>query len=500
MAMTDLFLKRTALAQIDLLRTIQRTTKWQVPVAEQVAQARERADRTTDVNLKYLAQVTNESYSTVYNTYNRMMTNLATIGGEAATDKLLQTPDGQLRVLLVQQSLAYQFLQHLVAEDMPNFDDFLTQAAVSKVTALRYLRPLRDFGKQMGVKISYEKMQLTGSEQAIRLFLTLSYWLATDGAAWPFTVVKHADAAAEATRVLKAYRLDMHNPVTLELFHYFTAISQTRLAQQHLAPAPVLELSAVPNLYATNTELSVWQQANESQQMLEIFLILPLAVGPNDPTVAEIDNGLARFSPVMRQLVDRFLEATPSYRRSPFRRLLQVSLAAIAMSVVNLGFDLGALLAQFNPHIGGACAHDADRPEIEAALTQAMARTKNQADAPLNRRLKEMAPLLVDRFHATLFQLSRFAKPARRVKVGLLLEPAMLGFADLLTFMNQQTNVELVYDHFEEADLIIQDSSLPLHFPGKHQPLLFRWDIAASGDLFGELAALLRTLQQEFNQ
>jgi hypothetical protein len=87
--------------------------------------------------------------------------------------------------------------------------------------------------------------------------------------------------------------------------------------------------------------------------------------------------------------------------------------------------------------------------------------------------------------------------PAKVVRVALLIEPVALGFIDLVTFIEQLPFVEVLYDHYEEADLIIEDSSLELELPASAAPLIFRWDMNASSDLFGELFSVIHSLQQE---
>ena len=100
--------------------------------------------------------------------------------------------------------------------------------------------------------------------------------------------------------------------------------------------------------------------------------------------------------------------------------------------------------------------------------------------------------------YANFLQLRRYTNPTQVVRVALLIEPVTLGFIDLVSFIEQLPFVTVLYDHYETADLIIKDSSLSIDLSNaKKRPLIFRWDMNASSDLFGELFSLIHNLQQE---
>ncbi|WP_179394619.1 helix-turn-helix domain-containing protein [Lacticaseibacillus absianus] len=476
-----------------------RTKQRDLPVTTQVQQTRAHTGAVEDVNLRRIAMLMDRNYGTLYYTYNQLLDELREIVGDPDADipKLFSISVGQLRMAMVQKSVPFAFLQHLINEDQPNFEAFVDSVEASRVTCLRYLRPVRDLAKQLGVRIVYEKMRISGDENRIRIFLTLVYWLATDGAVWPFTHFTHRDALEMVHRITAAFDLDYTSPVIREVLGYHVTINQTRIAHGHTLTQPVDTLSyPVPNLFDNDVRLTQAEQFSESQHLYQLNFLLPIYYAPGDPNIPQVLATFKRYNPALYQFIERFMRQLPEeildvHRLSePMGELIQASLLAIVMSVLTFGFDLGAVIAYaFNHRVIAA------RPDDRLAIA-----VRQTAEAVLvkedPREVQALMPALSQALYANLLQVRRFAQPAAKVKVALMLEPVTLGFIDLVTFIDQQPFVELLHDHFESADLVIKDSSMPLDF-GEHQPLIFKWNMNASSDLFGQLFGLLHALQQE---
>ncbi|WP_125702688.1 hypothetical protein [Lacticaseibacillus daqingensis] len=386
----------------------------------------------------------------------------------------------------------------MLAEDLPNFTAFVDSVDASRVTCLRYLRPLRDMAKQLGVRIVYEKMRLTGDENRIRIFLTLAYWLATDGAAWPFAAASHEAALALVHRILQAFELEYPSPVLQEVLAYHTTITQARITHGHTLNAPTQGPAyPVPNLFAGDARLTKAEQFSESEHLYQLNFLVPLYDSPGDPKVKQVLAIYQRYNPAMYGFVTRFLAQLPvtvldvTQVAPALRDLIEASLLAIVTSVLTFGFDLGAVVAYtFNRRVDAALPD----PQLEAIVQQTVTTALRDED---EQDVQPVLEPLVKGLYANILQFQRFTRPVEKVKVALMLEPVTLGFIDLVTFIDQQPFVELLRDHFESADVIIKDSSLPLGLAKEQTPLIFKWDMNASSDLFGELFALLHALQQE---
>ncbi|MCI1986102.1 MAG: helix-turn-helix domain-containing protein [Lactobacillus sp.] len=485
---------------MELFQKIVHTKQWELPVAEQVKQTREGTAGIEKVNLRRIATLLNRNYGTIYYTYLQLLEDLRGIVGDADAplSQLFKVKDGTLRMALVRQSVPFIFLQHLLAEDQTSFATFIDSVGVSRVTCLRYLRPMRDMGKQLEVRIVYENMQIRGDETRLRVFLTLVYWLATDGAEWPFAACSQQQTKAVVTRLMHEFDLNYRSPVLREVLGYYIAVTRTRIGRGHRLHSPVqLALGKVPNLFADDGALTHQEQVSESQHLYLINFLLPLPYAVNDPEIQPMISKFRSFSPDSYAFAKRFLQnlpnavLTPEQLAGPLGALLELSLLAVVMSVSALGFDLGSQIAYgFNQQVMKAPKDG----ELQLLIQRTV---KTTMQTVLTKPLSSLTAPLTRAIYANFSQLRRYMNPAKVVRVALLIEPVALGFIDLVTFIEQLPFVEVLYDHYEEADLIIEDSSLELELPASAAPLIFRWDMNASSDLFGELFSVIHSLQQE---
>lgn len=204
-----------------------------------------------------------------------------------------------------------------------------------------------------------------------------------------------------------------------------------------------------------------------------------------------------RFSPKAFALAKAIIgnlqpDVLPNQTTNPqYGDVILASTLAVVVSVMTLGFDLGSTIAYaFKPEMSAV------KPDsrLQQAVTQATAKAITEAD------IEAHGDLLLDMstaLYVNLLQLRQITHPAKRLKVALLLEPVAVGYMDLLLFLDQQPYIEFVHDHFETADLIIKDSALPLVLDQQKRPVIFQWDLNASGELFGELFYLIRSMQRK---
>ncbi|MFD1486050.1 helix-turn-helix domain-containing protein [Lacticaseibacillus baoqingensis] len=394
--------------------------------------------------------------------------------------------------------MPFAFLQHLIAEDLPDFNAFINSVGYSRVTCLRYLRPLRDLAKQLGLRIVYENIQIIGDEDRVRIFLTLMYWSATDGVEWPFVNCSRTQASLFARQADSEFKLEYHSPVLQELLAYFVAVTQSRVAHHHQFSELVTMIAdPVANLFKKNRELTWPEQISESQHLFLVSFLLPIYYTPGDPRLRVVIGRFERFSPKAFALAKAIIgnlqsDVLPTQTTNPqYGDVILASTLAVVVSVMTLGFDLGSTIAYaFKPEMSAV------KPDsrLQQAVTQATAKAITEAD------IEAHGDLLLDMstaLYVNLLQLRQITHPAKRLKVALLLEPVAVGYMDLLLFLDQQPYIEFVHDHFETADLIIKDSALPLVLDQQKRPVIFQWDLNASGELFGELFYLIRSMQRK---
>jgi hypothetical protein len=498
----DLFLTKQSQEKLALFRKIIQTKQQENSLDDQQVGKPSAPLQIEDLNLHTVATLMHKNYGTLYYAYLRLVADLQMIVGDpqASRAKLFAVSEGQLRLALVRQGVPFAFLQHLIAEDLPNFEAFIQAVGYSRVTCLRYLRPLRDMAKNLGLRIVYENLHIIGDEENIRIFLTLAYWLATDGVEWPFSTCSRSQALTLAHQIDQGFKLAYHSPVMKEVLAYFAAVTRVRLAHGHRFSELVTMIAdPVPNLFKKQSALTWPEQISESQHLYLVSFLLPMYYAPGDPQIRVMIQRFEHFSPKAFALAQTILgELQPqvsliAHMSGAFADVIMASMLAIIVGVMTLGFDLGTTIAYaFKPYMNEA---QPDK-KLQRLVTQATAKALAQVHIDVQ---GDLLPDLSTALYANLLQLQRIMQPTERVKVALMLEPVALGFLDLVVFLHQQPAVEFLHHHYEEADLIIKDSSVPLVFEHAQHPVVFKWNLNATGDLFGELTTVIKTLQQQKN-
>ncbi|WP_054650245.1 helix-turn-helix domain-containing protein [Lacticaseibacillus pantheris] len=90
---------------------------------------------------------------------------------------------------MLQESIQFQYLDYIIQSRSANTDRFCQDHFISRSTLARKTTPLRTMLELHGIKLSFSRPGFSGSEQNIRQFLYIFYWLCFRGVEWPFTTV-----------------------------------------------------------------------------------------------------------------------------------------------------------------------------------------------------------------------------------------------------------------------------------------------------------------------
>jgi hypothetical protein len=149
-----------------------------------------------------LSRALNLTYQQTYNIFQELLRDMAELDPETSVKRgrheVLERQGFRVsidhyRVFLLQYSIAFQFLDYLLQQPHPTITQFCDDYFVSRSTLLRKTTALKKFVGQFGLKFSYSRLDLTGSERNIRLVLFYFYWLIFHGLSWPFKNISHQD-------------------------------------------------------------------------------------------------------------------------------------------------------------------------------------------------------------------------------------------------------------------------------------------------------------------
>lgn len=509
----DLFLSASAYDRLNLYREIHRAEKRQLTNAQRIERQQHPTPAATDINLKRIALLVNRNYGSIYNLYSDLTSYLNEIQATETPDvDPFAIPEGQLRWWLVRQSLPYQFLTALLEERYTSLDALLAESEVSKATLLRHLRPLRDLGKVMGVRVVYETMQIKGDEPRIRLFLAIAFWLATDGYQWPFANLAAAQLDAAVRHITSTFEQYADTPVSREVAKYYLAVAYTRMQYQHWIDHTTIQdvlHYPVPNLYEDIRSLlaqmpepkpilpPVTSEVGLSESTFVYFLLnfTPVYVTRDNQAITEQRKRFSRYNPAIVTLVTKFLDHLPivSFDTSRWAQerqdMLVANLLGVTVSILTFHTDFGQTMAY-------ALNTRMSRMPANPMFKQRVARTLESTIE--NENLMSFMPVLeplAEAFYENLRMILTNLEPVARIKVAPLLEQTSLGYVDLISFLMAQPFIEVVdgYTPLSEVDIAIQAASLqPDEATGA--PLYFKWTMDASSDTFGELYGILREL------
>ncbi|WP_164848100.1 helix-turn-helix domain-containing protein [Lacticaseibacillus hulanensis] len=137
------------------------------------------------------------SYQQAYNIFRELLADIEEMTGHAnkAAKKRVMSQDNfpvsvdEYRLFLLENSIQFQFVDYLVQSTSLSVDKFCQDRFISRSTLTRKTMPLRKLLADYDIKISFTQPGLVGSEQKIRLFLFIFYWLGYHGVRWPITAI-----------------------------------------------------------------------------------------------------------------------------------------------------------------------------------------------------------------------------------------------------------------------------------------------------------------------
>lgn len=511
----DIFLSTSDAEKMRLFRTIVNARVAQTPVADRLASETAQKPLVTDVNLRQIALLTGRNYGSVYNAYNGLVEELeAMTSKNASVKKMFNLSSAEVRRYLVEQSHAYHFLIAVFYGQYDSFDEFLTAEDTSKATMLRHLKPMRDFAHTFGVRFSYEGLKIAGPEKRIRLFLTLIFWLATDGAAWPFSHCERKAVGRVVDATIDLFDLGRPNLVTREIAMYYVAVALRRMqldevieftpkqvTLQYPVPNFIEELDPVLRTAVALPELSLSAQMGESSSLYFLFNFLPFYVTTGTDMQEGALRRFRRYDPQIYTLVMEFLDKLPvgfiteHTLPTPVMNMLTANLFSVAMSLLEFGDDLSQALAySINDRLHQVPQNETLAVKVHQTLEHVIV-SENLTDFHAH------LDVLSDSFYRNVLQLATQFLPQVKVKVAVVIEQTLLGYVDLLAFLIAQPMVVLVSPNetdIDDADLVIESATVP-DASGKIGPdtHTYKWAANSSNDWFGELYATIRQIWED---
>lgn len=509
----DIFLSIADAEKMRLFRRIVNARVAETPVADRLATERANKPLVTDVNLRQIAALTGRNYGSVYNTYNGLVAELEqlTHHKNATVRRLFDVPSSELRYFLIAQGHPYHFLEALLTHRYQNFDEFLAAEDTSKATMLRHLKPLRDFAHEFGVRFSYETLHLQGEEKRLRVFLTISFWLATDGAEWPFAERPREQVSALIDQTVRLFDMGKPNLVTREIAMYYAGVCSYRVRDgatipysedaftlKYPVPNFLEELS--PDMKATLGigELDLPTQMGESAGLYFLFNFMPFYVTTGDDMQATIVQRFRRYNPEIYTLVHEFMTKLPvsfitdQLLPKQTMNMLMANLLAVTLSTLEFGEDLTEVIAYT---INDRLHQMPDNQSLQKKVRQTLEHVIFSQKLTV---FEDKLNVLSASYYRNVLQLVIQFLPPVKVKVAIVIEQTLLGYVDLISFLITQPLVEVVSPNetpLADADLVIESSTVPDAAAKKgSKPITYKWAANSSNDWFGELYATIRQI------
>ncbi|WP_125705444.1 helix-turn-helix domain-containing protein [Lacticaseibacillus daqingensis] len=218
MRFEELFLEKADLQKFDMFRRLVRAHNDTLTI--------------TDLSLQM-----NLSYQQSYNIFQELLQDVAALTGlsratakRALTQGTLTLSVDRYRYTLLEDTIAFQFLDYVVQASQPRVDQFSADHYISHSTLLRKTTPLRRFLTRYRLKLSLTQAKLTGDEKQIRLFLQQVYWLAYRGLRWPFKAIDQPALVAQ----YQALPTAATDPILAMQEQVFWAVCRTRIAHNDI--------------------------------------------------------------------------------------------------------------------------------------------------------------------------------------------------------------------------------------------------------------------------
>ncbi|WP_054666273.1 helix-turn-helix domain-containing protein [Lacticaseibacillus camelliae] len=207
-------------------------------------------NQTQSLSITDLAERLTLSYQQSYNVFQELTRDLVTLSGEPVGKIKQSLTDGaalslsvdDYRLFLLNNSIAFQFVDYLVQGTQQSVSRFCAEHYISRSTLMRKTAMVRSFLAGFKVKISLTQATFVGDEKQVRLFLQLFYWLSYHGSRWPFR-------ALDFTRLSKQYQAlptADSNPITASQERLFWGVCRTRMSRGHFVTLNAAFSESVP--------------------------------------------------------------------------------------------------------------------------------------------------------------------------------------------------------------------------------------------------------------
>lgn len=493
-----------------LFVNIKRARLAQSSVVDRINDQREHKNFVTDINLKQIAIITHKSYSSVYNTYSSLIEELEQLTHRkgASIKRLFAVTEDDLFFYLVKKSHPYRFIMTILTQNNVSFEDFWKSENSSKATMLRHLQPLRDYAKTYDISFAYEPMRFQGDERKLRLFLSVVFWLATDGASWPFETVSEETARQTFRYSLNMLEEERPNSVTERVGMIYMAVGFLRIKSGHALTydeQSKMMNYPIPNMFrdlelddeSLNTaihSLDVEKQLGETANLFFLFNFAPVYILPDGQQSIDTIERFRHYNPAIYTLVTEFLEQLPYNVRGQLHMdneeygLLVANLLTISMSTLVLGRDFSYMVAQdLNLRLQMVPTNNVLRAQVKQTIDYIVYDRQLTALEPMVEQLSEA-------YYNNLYQYIYQIRPEVTVKVAPVIEQTVIGYIDLLVFLNAIPFVEIAQhdDALSDADVVISSAYLDSDDIGSEKPLILPWRLEYNNDNFGQLYSALR--------
>ncbi|SOB44508.1 helix-turn-helix domain-containing protein [Latilactobacillus sakei] len=513
----SVFLTQAENDKYGLLLDIASLKRDELPVKKRIALSRKNEPLVDDVNLKQVAALLNRTYGSLYNTYMSIVADLKEVIGEDTEDiqRLFSVPLDAYHYHLVNQSDVFDFVNILLKGEEVKFEEFWTSHDISKATALRHLKGVRDLIRSFDIRMYYDPIRLEGDENKIRLVLIILFWLATDGHTWPFETIDRLDALKAFDLAIERFQLAKPNVLTRELGAYLVVTMYYRIAQRHYIQGPTEEnllRYPVPNMIKTYinqpfirpaliiknamAQMTMEEAMAESFNLYDLMNFGPILLQGNNQYMPSYEDRYERYIPKTHKFVMDFMAKVPinleehlNLDEEDYQGLVQTLMATV-MTIYMFKQDVMSIMAN---HLMDDYTRLRDNPVLKQDIEDTVdyLLLDKQLDF-----ISDLRDQIVSGLYNVLRQVVQRVAPTNPVKVVLVSEQSFLGYFDLMMALKNIRYVTVTHDDADlaDADLVITTSSISLANKVNPNAVMFKWNQNADSDHYGRLYGLLREL------
>lgn len=476
----SIFLTQAENDKYGLLLDIASLKRDELPVKKRIALSRKNEPLVDDVNLKQVAALLNRTYGSLYNTYMSIVADLKEVIGEDTEDiqRLFSVPLDAYHYHLVNQSDVFDFVNILLKGEEVKFEEFWTSHDISKATALRHLKGVRDL---------------------IRSFETID----------------RLDALKAFDLAIERFQLAKPNVLTRELGAYLVVTMYYRIAQRHYIQGPTEEnllRYPVPNMIKTYinqpfigpaliiknamAQMTMEEAMAESFNLYDLMNFGPILLQGNNQYMPSYEDRYERYIPKTHKFVMDFMAKVPinleehlNLDEEDYQGLVQTLMATV-MTIYMFKQDVMSIMAN---HLMDDYTRLRDNPVLKQDIEDTVdyLLLDKQLDF-----ISDLRDQIVSGLYNVLRQVVQRVAPTNPVKVVLVSEQSFLGYFDLMMALKNIRYVTVTHDDADlaDADLVITTSSISLANKVNPNAVMFKWNQNADSDHYGRLYGLLREL------